>query len=164
MSYVGSYVWKLRQKVGSRLLLVPGAQMLVLDGAGRGLFQQRRENGVWEPPTGAYEENTTFAGTAVRELSEETGLHVDEDDLIPFGSLLDPDVHTLTYPNSDVVHCFALCFAAHRWSRQLSPEAEEVVKADFFDLNDPPRPLYRATAVVLEMFDHFRSTGKFQAR
>ncbi|MGW1372944.1 NUDIX domain-containing protein [Streptomyces sp. NPDC002446] len=164
MSYVGSYLWSLRQKVGTRRLLVPGAQVLLLDDAGRGLFQQRVDNGVWELPAGACEEGSDFAGTAVRELAEETGLRVERADLEPFGSLSDPQVHTLTYPNGDVTHCFALCFAARRWSGGLAPGRDEVVRARFCALTDPPGPLHPPTAVVLEMFREFSSTGRFQAR
>ncbi len=164
VSYVGSYLWSLRQKVGSRPLLVPGAQVLLLDGAGRGLFQRRADNGVWELPAGACEEGSDFRGTAVRELAEETGLRVAPADLEAFGSLSDPGVHTLTYPNGDVTHCFALCFWARRWSGELSPGRDEVTGAQFRALADPPRPLHPPTAVVLEMFREFGSTGKFQAR
>ncbi|MEV7601329.1 NUDIX domain-containing protein [Kitasatospora sp. NPDC089797] len=164
MSYVGSYVWKLRRKVGSQLLLLPGAQVLLLDGEGRCLLQQRRENGLWELPAGACEEGATFTDTAVRELEEETGLRVDPEDLVPFASLSDPELHTLTYPGGDVAQCFALCFAAHRWSGELSPGLDEVVRADFFDPRNPPEPLYRATGAVLELYERFRSTGRFQAR
>ncbi|MCE4947926.1 MULTISPECIES: NUDIX domain-containing protein [Streptomyces] len=164
VSYVGSYLWELRQKVGSRPLLVPGAQVLLLDAAGRGLFQQRADNGVWELPAGACEEGGDFVETARRELAEETGLHVERGDLEAFGSLSDPAVHTLTYPNGDVTHCFALCFVARRWSGELSPGADEVTRAQFRALSDPPRPLHPPTAVVLEMFREFGSTGRFQAR
>ncbi|PNE37231.1 NUDIX domain-containing protein [Streptomyces noursei] len=164
MSYVGSYLWELRQKVGSRPLLVPGAQVLLLDAAGRGLFQQRADTGVWELPAGACEEGDDFVGTARRELAEETGLHVERDALEAFGTLSDPAVHTLTYPNGDITHCFALCFVARRWSGELSPGPDEVTRAGFRALGDPPRPLHPPTAVVLEMFREFSSTGRFQAR
>ncbi|MFF8788859.1 NUDIX domain-containing protein [Streptomyces sp. NPDC015125] len=164
MSYVGSYLWNLRQKVGSRPLLVPGAQILLLEGTGRGLFQQRADTGVWELPAGACEEGSDFTGTAVRELAEETGLRVDREDLEAFGSLSDPGVHTLTYPNGDITHCFALCFVARRWSGELCPGRDEVTQAQFRALADPPRPLHPPTAVVLGMFREFSSTGRFQAR
>ncbi|UKY50068.1 NUDIX domain-containing protein [Streptomyces inhibens] len=164
MSYVGSYLWSLRQKVGTRRLLVPGAQVLLLNDAGHGLFQQRVDNGVWELPAGACEEGSDFAGTAVRELAEETGLRVERADLEAFGSLSDPDVHTLTYPNGDVTHCFALCFVARRWSGEPSPGRDEVTRMRFCALTDPPGPLHPPTAVVLEMFREFSSTGRFQAR
>ncbi|WP_308403772.1 NUDIX domain-containing protein [Streptomyces rhizoryzae] len=164
MSYEGSYLWQLRQRVGSRPLLVPGAQVLLLDAAGHGLFQQRADNGVWELPAGACEEGSDFAGTAQRELAEETGLHVRRADLEAFGSLSDPGVHTLTYPNGDITHCFALCFVARRWSGELTPGRDEVTRARFRALADPPRPLHPPTAVVLEMFREYRTTGRFQAR
>ncbi|NGO70432.1 NUDIX domain-containing protein [Streptomyces boncukensis] len=164
MSYVGSYIWSVRQAVGSELLLVPGAQVLLLDGAGRGLFQRRADSGVWEIPAGACEKGSDFAGTAVRELAEETGLRVDRADLVAFGSLSDPEIHTLTYPNGDVTHCFALCFLAETWSGELSPAPDEVAAAAFHPLTDPPGPLHPPTAVALEMLREFRATGRFQAR
>ncbi|MER7046571.1 NUDIX domain-containing protein [Streptomyces jumonjinensis] len=164
VGYVGSYLWSLRQRVGSRPLLVPGAQILLLDGDGRALFQQRADSGVWELPAGACEEGDDFADTAVRELAEETGLRVDRADLIPFASLSDPGVHTLTYPNGDVTHCFALCFLARTWSGELVPGPDEVLQAEFRDPDDPPAPLHPPTAVVLDMFREFSATGRFQAR
>ncbi|MGW0536830.1 NUDIX domain-containing protein [Streptomyces sp. NPDC003032] len=164
MSYVGSYIWSLRQLVGGRPLLVPGVQVLLLDDAGRVLFQQRADSGVWELPAGACEEGGDFADAAVRELAEETGLEVERADLVAFGSISDPKVHTLTYPNGDVTHCFALCFMATRWSGELSPGADEVRQAEFRLPGDAPRPLHPPTAVALDMLDAFRSTGRFQAR
>lgn len=119
---------------------------------------------MWELPAGACEEGSDFAGTAVRELAEETGLRVDREDLEAFGSLSDPEVHTLTYPNGDITHCFALCFVARRWSGELCLGRDEVTRAQFRALADPPRPLHPPTAVVLEMFREFGSTGRFQAR
>ncbi|MER8041665.1 NUDIX domain-containing protein [Streptomyces sp. NPDC094032] len=164
MGYVGSYIWSLRREVGGRKLLVPGAQVLLLDAEGRGLFQQRADTGVWELPAGACEEDGDFADAAVREVAEETGLRVDRADLVAFGSLSDPAVHTLTYPNGDVTHCFALCFVTRRWSGELSPGADEVRRAEFRPLGDPPGPLHPPTRVVLSMYQAFEQEGRFQAR
>ncbi|WP_246562418.1 NUDIX domain-containing protein [Streptomyces roseirectus] len=164
MGYAGSYIWSLRQRVGSRKLLVPGAQVLLLDGSGRGLFQQRADSGVWELPAGACEEDGDFADAAARELLEETGLRVAREDLEAFASLSDPGVHTLTYPNGDVTHCFALCFVARRWTGTLAPGADEVRQARFAPLATPPHPLHPPTAVVLSLFERFRAEGRFQAR
>ena len=162
MTYEGSYLWEVRQRVGSRLLLMPGAQVLVVDPADRVLFQRSRDSGLWELPAGAAEPGDSFRTTAVRELFEETGLVVAQEELVPFASLSEADVHTLTYPNGDVLHCFALCFEARRWSGELRPAADEVWEAAFFD--HAPAELHPPTRVVLESYEAYRATGVFQAR
>jgi len=86
VGHIGSYVWELRQKVGSRQLLLPGAQVLVLGDNGTALFQRRVDNGVWELPAGACEPGQGFAGTAVAELFEETGILANSADLIAFAT------------------------------------------------------------------------------
>lgn len=164
MGYIGSYIWSLRQHVGHRRLLVPGAQVLLVDDTGRALFQQRADNGLWEIPAGACEEGGDFADAAVREVKEETGLVVRREDLVPFATLSDPEIHTITYPNGDVTHCFGLCFTARTWSGELSPGPDEVRQADFRPLDRAPQPLLPSTAVVLEMYREFTATGRFQAR
>jgi 8-oxo-dGTP pyrophosphatase MutT (NUDIX family) len=161
MTYEGSYLWEIRQHVGSRLLLMPGAQVLVVDPADRILFQRSRDSGLWELPAGAAEPGDSFRTTASRELSEESGLVVAEEDLVPFASLSRADLHTLTYPNGDVLQCFALCFEARRWSGSLRPSADEVFEARFFER--PPEELHPPTRVVLELYDAYRASGVFQA-
>jgi 8-oxo-dGTP pyrophosphatase MutT (NUDIX family) len=161
MAFEGSYLWELRRRVGSRLLLMPGAQVLVIDDEDRILLQRSRDSGLWELPAGAAEPGDDFRTTAVRELFEETGLRVDAGELVPFASLSQADVHTLTYPNGDVLQCFALCFEARRWTGSLRPDTDEVLELAFF--RQPPDELHPPTRVVLGLYDAYRKTGLFQA-
>jgi 8-oxo-dGTP pyrophosphatase MutT (NUDIX family) len=158
---VDSYLAALRRDVGSRLLLLPGAQVLAIDADDRILFQRSRDTGLWELPAGSAEPRDSFRRTAAREFSEETGLVVAEEDLVPFASLSRADVHTLTYPNGDVVQCFALCFQARHWTGTLRPGQDEVTEAGFFAT--PPGPLHPPTATVLRLHAAYRETGLFQA-
>ncbi|MGI5238799.1 NUDIX domain-containing protein [Dactylosporangium sp. CA-139066] len=154
----------MRQFVGSRLMLMPGAQLLLIDHDQRVLLQRRSDMATWEIPAGACEIGSSFASTAVNEVAEETGLKVEERDLVPFGCLSDPEIHVVRYPNGDETHCFAMCFAATVWSGVLRVDPAEVTEAGFFDMGDLPRPMHRPTATVLDMYARYRATGLFQAR
>jgi len=162
VAYEGSYIWRLRQQVGSQLLLMPGAQVVLTDGAGRVLFQRRRDNGLWELPSGAAEAGGSFRSTAVDEVREETGLLVDPADLVPFGCLSED--HVVHYPNGDAVHSFALCFETRRWSGDLTPGADEVTEAAFCAPGRRPGALHPPTSAVLDLLAAYRRTGLFQAR
>lgn len=164
MAHVGSYVWELRQKVGSRQLLLPGAQVLVLRTDGAALLQRRADNGVWELPAGACEPGQSFAGAAAAELYEETGIRTDPADLVAFASLSDPNLHQLEYPNGDRVHAFALCFLLDGWEGTVTPEESEVSEIGFFPLTQVPAPTHPPTLEVLRLFGLYRRTGVFQAR
>lgn len=163
MGHVGSYLWKLRQHLGSQLVLLPGAQVLVLGQDGTALFQRRTDNGVWELPAGGCEPGQSFRTTAIAELFEETGIVAKAEDLEPFASLSEPAIHTLTYPNGDQVQAFAMCFALTTWEGNLSAEESEVSDLGFFPINDPPTPIHTPTLEVLKLYTRFRETGLFQA-
>lgn len=162
MGYVGSYLWSLREQVGHRLLLVPGAQVVLVDSHERILFQRRADTGLWEFPAGACEEGSSFSSTAADELYEETGIRVEHNDLVAFGCLSDPAVHLLRYPSGDLTHCFAMCFEARVWHGQLTLEAGEVMEAAFHHPQTPPPNLHGPTAVVLGMYLRYQATGRFQ--
>jgi 8-oxo-dGTP diphosphatase len=48
-----------------------------VDPPGRVLLQRRRDNGVWEPPGGVLELDERVADGLIREVCEETGIHVE---------------------------------------------------------------------------------------
>ncbi|MEV6987544.1 NUDIX domain-containing protein [Sphaerisporangium sp. NPDC051017] len=163
VTFRDSYLWSLRQDVGSRLLLVPGAQVLLIDDLDRVLFQRRSDNGLWEIPAGSCEPEHDFRGTAAAELGEETGLTVAPEDLIPFACLSDPAAHTLRYPNGDLVHAFAMCFYSRTWTGDLQGD-DEVIEHRFLPISDPPSPVHPPTLAVLDLYLEYRSSGLFQAR
>src|ERR1700753_4447129 len=102
MSFEGSYLWRVRQRVGHDLVLIPGAAVAAQREDGQVLFIRRGDNGVWALPGGAAEEGGSFARTAVDELREETGLVVAEKDLVPVAGFSDAERPTLHYPTGDV--------------------------------------------------------------
>lgn len=162
MGFVGSYLWRLRQRVGSELVLMPGAMVVLRDGEGRVLLTQRVDDGSWCLPAGNAEEGAGFAATAAAELREETGAIVPAAELRPFACLSRPELHTVEYENGDVTHCFAMCFWAERWDGELRPDEEEVRELGFFALDQLPRPLHPPTATALELYAEHLRGGEFQ--
>jgi 8-oxo-dGTP diphosphatase len=87
----------------------------VVDEADRVLVIRRRDNGSWEPPGGVLEADETIADGLVREVLEETGLHIE------------PEVLTGVYKNM-VLGIVALVFRCRLLSgtAAASTEALEV--------------------------------------
>jgi 8-oxo-dGTP pyrophosphatase MutT (NUDIX family) len=160
--FEGSYLWRLRQKVGSDLVLIPGAMVFLVRDDGAVLFTRRADNSRWCLPAGGAEEGGSFAATAVTEVQEETGVVVDPADLIPFASLSEAELHTVTYPGGDVSHCFAMLFLARRWSGDPRPDGEETTEMLWADPAAPPSPLDAPAVHALDLFQAYRREDKFQ--
>jgi 8-oxo-dGTP pyrophosphatase MutT (NUDIX family) len=164
VSFEGSYLWRLRQKVGGELVLMPGAMMVLQRPDGRVLLTERADDGNWCVPAGGAEPGGSFARTAIAETAEETGVEVAEPDLVPFACLSEAELHTVTYANGDVTHCFALCFLARSWRGDPRPDHSETTAVGFFGLDDLPTPLQTSTVHALDLFQAYLRTGTFQAR
>jgi len=165
MSFSDSYLGQLRKQIGSDLVLMPGAMIALRHPAdGRVLFTRRADDGTWCFPAGAAEPGGSFAATAIAELKEEAGVTVAENDLIPFATLSEAELHTIIYPNGDETHCFAVCFLAESWSGEPSPDAVETTKIEFADPASPPSPVHGPTAHALELLNAYLDSGQFQLR
>src|ERR1044072_1234683 len=164
MPYVDSYLWRLRQKIGSELVLIPGAMVALRRDDGRILLTRRADDDTWCLPAGAAEAGGSFARTAMEELREETGVEVAEEALLPIGCLSEAALHTIHYPNGDVPLCFALCFIAERWQGDPRPDQEESIEVRFVELDDLPDPVHPATAHALDLLGAYLASGRFPVR
>jgi 8-oxo-dGTP pyrophosphatase MutT (NUDIX family) len=160
--FEGSYLWRLRQKLGSDLVLIPGAMVFLVDDDGAVLFTRRADNGTWCLPAGGAEEGGNFAQTAVTELREETGVVVEPADLIGFGSLSEAELHTVNYPGGDVSHNFAMLFLARRWSGDPHPDGVETTEMRWADPASPPTPLDPPAVQALRLLRSYLNSGEFQ--
>jgi 8-oxo-dGTP pyrophosphatase MutT (NUDIX family) len=162
MPFEGSYLWQLRQRVGHDLLLTPGAAVAAQRGDGQVLFALRGDDGTWCLPGGSAERGGSFARTAVEELREETGLRVEEADLIPAACFSDAASHTLHYPNGDRTHYFSMCFLARRWEGEPTPDGDESLQLRFAPLDDLPRPFEPSTERAVALLRAYLDTDIFQ--
>jgi 8-oxo-dGTP pyrophosphatase MutT (NUDIX family) len=160
--FEGSYLWRLRKKVGSDLVLMPGAMVFLVDDGAALLFTRRTDNGTWCLPAGGAEEGGNFALTAVTELREETGVVVDPADLIGFGTLSEAELHTVHYPGGDVSHNFAMLFLSRRWTGDPRPDGIETSEMLGAHPDDPPLPLDPPASHALPLFRAYLTSGQFQ--
>jgi len=162
--HAGSYLWRLRQKIGNALVLMPGAMVVLQRADGCVLLTRRTDDGSWCLPAGAAEIDGSFALTAVEEVLEETGILVSEKDLLPFACLSEAEAHTISYPNGDVTHCFALCFLARTWDGDPFPDRTESTEVKFVELDAVPEPIHPPTAHALQLLATYLESGTFQVR
>jgi 8-oxo-dGTP pyrophosphatase MutT (NUDIX family) len=162
MSFADSYLGRLRKKVGTDLILMPGAMVVLQRTDGLVLLTKRGDTGEWCLPAGAAEEGGSFARTAIDELAEEAGIEVSAQDLIPFGCLSEAETHTINYPNGDVTHCFAMCFLARDWEGDPTPDQAESTAVSFVASDDLPEPMHEPSVHALALFRAYLKDGTFQ--
>ena len=101
---VSEYVAKLRKHVGNGLLMLAGACAVVVDEDGRVLLGRRADTGKWSLPAGAIDPGEQPADAAVREVYEETGVHIAVERLAGVA------LREVTYPHGDVCQFLTVWF------------------------------------------------------
>ena len=126
---MSDYVRALRAKIGTTVLEVPSVAVLTFDERDRVLLVRHVEGNDWTSPGGMVEPYETPANAAVREMWEETGLHVALTRIIGvFGG----DLCSTTYGNGDKVAWVSTVFAAEVIGGVLKPDGEEILEARHF--------------------------------
>lgn len=105
--------------------LVPGASAIVVTGDGKIVLQRRADNDLWALPGGTMDIGESIGEAVIREVEEETGLHVEPDTVV--GVYSDPN-HVFAYSDGEVRQEFSVCFACHIIGGALraSDESHEV--------------------------------------
>ena len=151
------YIMDLRQVVGHRKLLMPGAGVFPIRD-GRVLLQRRKDNGLWADHGGAVELSEKVEDAARREMLEETGLIAGE--LALLGIYSGPEMDYV-YPNGDQVSIIGMYFTCEDFSGTVKLQAEEVTELKWFPLDQLPerdeispmsrQPLYDAAKKYLNL-------------
>jgi len=126
---MSEYVRDLRSRIGTTVLEIPTVSILAFDGQQRALLVRHAEGNDWTTPGGMIEPYELPADAAVREMWEETGLHVSLTRLIGvFGG----DLCTATYSNGDKISWVSTLFAAEPIGGVLKPDGEETLEVRYF--------------------------------
>ena len=116
--------------------LVAATNGVIFDGQGRVLLQNRVDNGFWGLPGGMIDIGETVEQGAIREVLEETGLHVTLKRLV--GIYSDPNAHcVLIYPGDVIVQAVTIAFECQVQAGELKI-SEESTDIGYFPMDALP--------------------------
>lgn len=139
----------IRSYVGHQRILQLRACGFIRDEAGRILLCRRADVMLWDLPGGTIELNETPAQGLIREVREETGLHIEPRHVI--GVYAGHDFEW-TYPNGDQAQIVSLFFSCAIVGGVLESRSKELVNVAFFAENALPALLPRAVRMVQDAF------------
>jgi 8-oxo-dGTP pyrophosphatase MutT (NUDIX family) len=122
---ISDYLRAVRAKVGHDFLLATAATGLVFDDAGRVLLARHSNAGLWVAPGGAIDPDESPVDAVVREVFEETGLHVEPVNLM--GVFGGPSFR-VRYANGDETGYVMVVFECRVLGGTLVPDGEEILE------------------------------------
>ena len=144
---MSDYINYIRGLVGGKRVILVGASVLICKG-GKMLMQKRLDDGNWMCTSGGYMElGETTEDAAKRELFEETGLIANSLELL---GVFSGEALFHTYPNGDEVAIVDVAYLCEDYSGQISPQADEVAKMQWFDINEMPKNLSAPSAANIK--------------
>lgn len=139
----GGYPVLFRMALDSRLPNLPfiqtGSAIIVVDDFGRILLQERTDRNKWGLPGGCQELGERLETTAVRELEEETGIKITEEDLILIDTLSGNERKN-SYPNGDIVYNNTSLYVTRYDGQELKKDSESK-RLEFVSLDNLPENL-----------------------
>src|SRR5262249_4540775 len=159
---ISSYYRALREQIGQMRVLSPGAAAVVFNAQGEVLLQHRSDDGRWGLPGGALEPGEEPADTVVREVWEETGLHVVPERIVGVYAGSD-GFHT--YPDGNQAAFVSIVFACRVTGGELNLQDGEALALHYFSPADLPDTLFSRHRVFIDhalaegLATHFRYEG-----
>lgn len=126
-------------------LLQDGAAAIIVNEQGQILLQRRVDNNIWGLPGGCQELRERFEDTVIREVFEETGLVVKEEDLT-LVAVVSGSSRKRQYPNGDIVYNNTVLYVIKNYTGELKCDEESKVQ-QFFDIDNIPESQHDADLI-----------------
>jgi ADP-ribose pyrophosphatase YjhB (NUDIX family) len=139
---------ELRELVGQRPLLLPGSVVMIINEDDQLLLQQRRD-GSWTLPGGLMEVGESLEDTARREVKEESGLVVEELELLTVCS--GPEYY-IKLSNGDELYSITAVYLTFEAKGSLQIDYTESKNMKYFYLYDLPEGLNDANRNYIESY------------
>jgi 8-oxo-dGTP pyrophosphatase MutT (NUDIX family) len=138
---IPEFVSRLRERIGTELLWLPGVSAVVVDDDGRVLLGRRSDNGRWAVISGILEPGEQPAVAAAREVLEETGVAVE---VVGLAAAVTDD-HVVAYPNGDRAQYLDLTFACRPVGGTARVADDESTEVGWFSPDALPEPLVESS-------------------
>jgi ADP-ribose pyrophosphatase YjhB (NUDIX family) len=164
MGYVGSYIWKLRQKIGSDLIVAPTVDVVPVNNKGQIKLAISAQFGAntWSVIGGHVESGDSWQTAALNELKEEAGIAAQPENLIPWATISGPR-RIFHYADGDT-QPFTLIFLVKDWdSEGAATDNEEILENGWFDIDEALKlNLTTWCRQIIEAYKRYAQTGEFQ--
>ena len=127
----------MRAAVGHEMILSPGVAAIIRDEVGRVLLQKRSDGGSWSLPAGAIDPGESPAQAVVREVYEETGLHVVPEKV---AGVFGGEGFRHTYPNGNRLENVSIVFLCRVTGGTLGGLDEETLELRYGLPEELPEP------------------------
>ncbi len=124
---ISDYLRNLRSKIGHDLVFMPAITAVVINDAGEILLQRARDDGKWYLIGGSVDPGEEPAETVVREVWEETGVHVVPERIV--GVYCQPPVR---YPNGDEVTYLSVSFLCRAVGGEAHVHDDESLEVRYY--------------------------------
>lgn len=143
------YIDELRESVGTRPLIVCGANVIIMDDNHRILMHHRRDNDRWGLPGGMMELKESLEENAVREVFEETGITCLE---LKLFNIYSGEGLYYKYPDGNEVYYVTTTFVCKKFIGEVVLDLDEGKAVKFFSVKDIPSRLSPPIAMIIEEF------------
>jgi len=146
---VADYIGDLRKSIGTRPIIMCGANVILLNERDEILLHHRVDRDWWGLPGGAMELGESLEETASREVFEEVGLTCGK--LKLFNIYSGKDLYYV-YPDGNQVYNVTATFICRDYSGEMVVDLTEGRDAKFFPLNEVPLNLSSTIRGIVEEF------------
>lgn len=140
----------LRELIGHRPVILPGAVVIIMDEKGHILLQQRRQKEkLWGLPGGIMELGESLEETAEREVFEETNLTVHSLQLLGVFSGRD---YFVTAPNGDEFYVVTAAYFTTKYRGELNMDPAESTDLAFINPETLPECMVGSHRRIIGQF------------
>ncbi|KAB3529483.1 NUDIX hydrolase [Alkaliphilus serpentinus] len=148
---MGDYIGDLRKFVGTRPIIMCGANVILINSQNEILLHHRTDRDWWGLPGGAMELGESLEETARREVFEEVGLKCGE---LKLFNIYSGEKQYYKYPDGNEVYNVTATYLCRDYIGKISVDLKEGRDARFFSLDRIPSNLsYTIKGTIYEFLE-----------